>query len=173
MSDPILFTERLAVRQWTAADRDRAFSVYSCWEVAQWLGSTPRALEEPIEALHLIERFRLRSADPRFGVWALERRDGGAVAGSVMLLPLPDGGGEVEIGWHLHPDSWGLGFATEAARAVLAKGFADGVDEIRALVRPGNHPSAAVCRRIGMVLTGRTGRWYGADMEEFLASRTR
>ncbi|MGW4898736.1 GNAT family N-acetyltransferase [Kitasatospora sp. NPDC004240] len=31
-----------------------------------------------------------------------------------MLLPLPDGDGEVEVGWHLHPEAWGQGYATVA-----------------------------------------------------------
>ena len=67
---------------------------------------------------------------------------------------------KVEIGWHLHPDSWGNGFATEAAVAVLRRGFADGLLEVWAVTDPGNHRSAAVCRRIGMQLLGITHRWY-------------
>jgi RimJ/RimL family protein N-acetyltransferase len=169
--ETVLVTDRLLVRQWTTDDHARAFDIYSRWEVAQWLGSTPRALAEPEEARRFVERCRARSTDPRFGVWAVERRDTGTVAGSVLLLPLPEGEGEVEIGWHLHPDSWGHGFATEAARAVLAKGFEDGLDEIRAVVRPGNRPSAAVCLRLGMTPLGPTTRWYGVEMEEFLVTR--
>ncbi|MFE2105185.1 GNAT family N-acetyltransferase, partial [Kitasatospora sp. NPDC059463] len=81
--------------------------------------------------------------------------------------------GEVEVGWHLHPDSWGRGYATEAARAALAKGFADGLTEIHAVVRPGNERSAAVCRRLGMTPRGRTSRWYGGEFDAFLATPDR
>ncbi|GAA1184790.1 RimJ/RimL family protein N-acetyltransferase [Kitasatospora gansuensis] len=164
-------TDRLSVRLWDEADQERAFDIYSRWEVAKWLGSTPRALETPDEAAALVERCRARSADPRYGVWAVQRRDTGTVVGSVLLMPLPDGDGEVEVGWHLHPDSWGHGFATEAARGALAKGFGDGLAEIHAMVRPGNAPSAAVCRRLGMTATGRTDRWYGVEMESFRIGR--
>ncbi|MFE7594356.1 GNAT family N-acetyltransferase [Kitasatospora sp. NPDC057512] len=172
-SETVLTTERLVVRQWTVADQERAFDIYSRWEVAQWLGRTPRALAHPEEARRYIEHCRERSTGPRYGVWAVERRDTGVVAGAVLLLPVPDadgdgdGDGEVEIGWHLHPDSWGQGFATEAARAVLAKGFADGLTEIRALLAPDNTRSAAVCRRLGMTGTGMTDSWYGRQMAEF------
>jgi RimJ/RimL family protein N-acetyltransferase len=80
---------------------------------------------------------------------------------------VPDGGGAIEVGWHLHPDSWGHGFATEAARAVLDRAFADGLDEAIAVVRPGNAPSVAVCLRLGMEPLGTTDRYYGTELELF------
>ncbi|WP_354639546.1 GNAT family N-acetyltransferase [Kitasatospora camelliae] len=167
-------TDRLLVRLWEPSDRDRALDLYSRWEVARWLGREPRALAGAAEAEALVARFRERSADPRYGVWALERRDTGVVAGSVLLVPLPDGtGGEVEVGWHLHPDSWGHGFATEAARAALTKGFADGLEAVHAVVRPENERSLAVCRRLGMTALGRTDRWYGRELEAFRITRDR
>ncbi|GAA3047092.1 GNAT family N-acetyltransferase [Kitasatospora albolonga] len=165
-------TERLVVRQWVEGDLERALDTYSRWEVARWLGATPRAWEGRADAEAFLERCRVRSADPRYGVWALERRDTGVVAGSVLLVPLPGGDGEVEVGWHLHPDSWGNGFATEAARGALAKGFAEGLTEIHAVVYPGNEPSMAVCRRLGMTAQGRTSRWYGVELEAFRIGRT-
>ncbi|MEV7184535.1 GNAT family N-acetyltransferase [Kitasatospora sp. NPDC093102] len=170
-SETVLTTERLVVRQWTTADRERAFDIYSRWEVVRWLGRTPRVMAGPEEAVAFIERCRQRSADPRYGVWAVERRDTGTVAGSVLLVPLPDGNGEIEVGWHLHPDSWGHGIATEAARAALAKGFADGLTEIRAVLAPDNIRSAAVCRRLGMTSAGLTDRWYGRQLAEFRIGR--
>ena len=83
-----------------------------------------------------------------------------AAMGGVILKLLPDGEGEVEIGWQLHPDSWGNGFASEAAGAVLERGFADGLPEVWAVMYLDNHRSALVCRRIGMQLLGVTNRWY-------------
>jgi hypothetical protein len=63
-------------------------------------------------------------------------------------------------GWQLHPDSWGQGFASEAASAVLERGFADGLPEVWAVMYPDNDRSVAVCRRIGMRLLGTTHCWY-------------
>src|SRR6185369_4750847 len=96
-------TERLVVRGWHLADVDAFFDLYRRWEVARWLGSTPRALETLDEAEARVTRWAElnRSAEDE-GRWAVERREDGRVVGTVLLVRLPDGDGEVEVGWHLH-----------------------------------------------------------------------
>jgi RimJ/RimL family protein N-acetyltransferase len=84
----------------------------------------------------------------------------------VLLVNLPESA-EIEVGWHLHPDSWGHGYATEAARGAIAKGFSEGLREIFAVVRPDNERSLAVCRRLGMTHLGPSDRWYGHTLELF------
>lgn len=168
-------TERLVVRPWTEADADRLYDTYSRWEVARWLGAQPRAMESSDAVPVVLARWRARSVpDPTYGVWAVGRRDTGVVVGTVLLVPLPASDGsppsDVEVGWHLHPDSWGHGYATEAARGALARGFAAGLTEIFAVVRPGNEPSMAVCRRLGMTPLGLVDRWYGMEAEGFRAT---
>ncbi|MER5640867.1 GNAT family N-acetyltransferase [Kitasatospora sp. NPDC002227] len=167
-------TERLIVRQWAQSDLDRLLDLYSRWEVVRWLGAVPQQLATAADAEARLERIRQRSADPRYGVWALEVKETGVVAGSVLLVPFPDQEGpeqEIEVGWHLHPDSWGRGYATEAARGAVAKGFADGLAVIHAVTRPDNHPSQAVCARLGMRPLGLTTRWYGSELTGFLLPR--
>ena len=166
-------TDRLIVRRWTDRDLNRIFAIYSRWEVSRWLGATPRAIESRAEAAEALARwtaFADAHAD-RYGCWAIEARDTGLVAGSVLFKPLPNSDGsapsDIEVGWHLHPDSWGRGYATEAARGAIERGFATGLSEVFAVVLPGNDPSMAVCRRLGMAPLGRTGRWYGVEVEAF------
>ncbi len=60
----------------------------------------------------------------------------------------------------MHPDSWGRGLATEAAHALLVRGFALGLQEIWAVTDPQNQRSARVCEKLGMRLLGTTHRWY-------------
>jgi len=50
--------------------------------------------------------------------------------------------------------------ATEAARALLARGFALGLAEIWAVTDPDNQRSVCVCKKLGMQLLGTTHRWY-------------
>jgi RimJ/RimL family protein N-acetyltransferase len=125
-------------------------------------------------ASRVIERWNERNADPLYGIWAVEEKATGVVAGTVLLVPLPDPAepdeskGEVEVGWHFHPDAWGRGLATESARGAIKHGFAAGLGEIYAVVRPDNHPSLAVCRRLGMRSLGLTSRWYGAELQSFV-----
>jgi Acetyltransferases, including N-acetylases of ribosomal proteins len=175
-------TERLVVRPWTHSDADRHFDMYSRWEVARWLGSVPTPLESRDESLARIDRWASRGQDDsRFGVWAVEVADTGIVAGTVLLVPIPltgedrprppEEGGDVEVGWHLHPDCWGHGFATEAARGAIEKGFADGLGEVVSVVYADNEPSLRVCRRLGMETTGRTQKWYGVELESFRIRR--
>jgi RimJ/RimL family protein N-acetyltransferase len=57
----------------------------------------------------------------------------------------------VEIGWRLSARHWGKGFATEAAKTLLAHGFETlGLAEIISFSVEGNDRSEAVMRRIGM-----------------------
>ena len=59
--------------------------------------------------------------------------------------------GETEVLWSLHPESWGHGFATEAARAALDFGFRTlDMKLIFAVTRPDNRASQAVMTRLGL-----------------------
>jgi len=166
-------TDRLIVRDWADSDGDRVFDIYRRWEVARWLGADPRVMPDRNSASRVIERWNERNQDPVYGIWAVEEKASGTVAGTVLLVPLPEpaddsGKGEVEVGWHFHPDAWGRGLATESARAAIGHGFRSGLGEIYAVVRPDNAASLAVCARLGMHPLGRTTRWYGAEMESFV-----
>ncbi|MFC7244017.1 GNAT family N-acetyltransferase [Catellatospora aurea] len=173
-----LETERLIIREWTdsPADLARNYDIYRREEVTRWLGM-PAPLSGPAQSQLVIDRRReYYAAEPGYGVWAVESRGTGVVAGSVLLKPLPEpadgpGRGEVEIGWHFHPDCWGHGYATEAAQAVLAYGWTLGLAEIHAIARPDNTPSLAVMRRIGMTRVGRTHRWYDMEAELYVTRK--
>jgi RimJ/RimL family protein N-acetyltransferase len=168
-NDVVYETERCIVRDWRSADAERVFDIYSRWEVAKWLGSVPKAMEERAAADRLIERWsRANRDDPTEGRWAVERKSDAVVAGTVILGPVSGGDGEYEVGWHLHPDSWGQGLATESARGALEWARERlGLTEVFAVVYAGNDASMAVCRRLGMERLGSTAKYYETELELF------
>ena len=76
---------------------------------------------------------------------------------------------EVEIGWHLHPDVWGRGIATEAATRVLD--HAADLPRVVAVTPPDTEPSQRVARRLGMRDEGLTDRYYDTTTRLFVLER--
>ncbi|HSN06212.1 MAG TPA: GNAT family N-acetyltransferase [Candidatus Angelobacter sp.] len=172
--DAVLRTERLVVRDWRDDEADRMLDMYSRPDVVRFLGSAPTPMRSADEARARISRARERNAEAPagHGWWAVEVASSGTVAGTVAVVPIADDpDGTPEIAWHLHPDSQGLGYATEAARAVLDRAHAAGVPEVLVLVSPDNAPSLAVARRLGVTPRGRTERYYGMALEVFASER--
>ena len=173
----VLETERLWIRQYAASDADRMYDTLRRWEVSRWLGDAPSVMLARDEAVRRIKAWRkLAQVDPRLGIWAMEVKETGQVPGCVLLVPAPDPeqryGGVVEVGWHLHPDSWGHGYAREAGAAAVSKGFDDGLEEVHAFVRPDNKASVRVCEAIGMH-QHRISRdeWYRGEWLQYRITR--
>lgn len=81
-------------------------------------------------------------------------RDGRAI-GKAGCYRLP------EIGYILHPDYWGRGFATEALTAVIAHIFAHhAVEALKADIDPRNEASIRLLERLGFILTHRAQRTW-------------
>jgi len=111
-----------------------------------------------------------RSAAPA-GRWAIERRRDGRLLGGAILLRLPPGREDLELGWQLHPQVWGVGYASETTRALANWAFSHDVDEIFAVVRPGNTRAAATVRRNGMEWVGETDKYFGRGLQVFRLRR--
>jgi RimJ/RimL family protein N-acetyltransferase len=91
-----------------------------------------------------------------YGLWAVEERSSGALVGRVGFWN-PDGWPGFELGWLLRRSSWGRGYATEAARAVLPLAFTQlEQPHVISLIHPENAASIRVARRLGERLLGPT-----------------
>ncbi|GGC85736.1 N-acetyltransferase [Tersicoccus solisilvae] len=178
-----LSTTRLRLRRWTtdAPDVDFLVDLHSRWEVMRYIGRWPRVASDRSEAVRRAERYAGMD-HPVHGIWAIEDVATGRLHGTLLLKDLPASGapvtspdpapsGDTEIGWHLHPDAWGHGYASEAAARVLEHAFAHGLDQVLAVTHPDNAASQRVARRIGMTGLGITGRYYDTTCALFRIDR--
>ena len=158
-----LITERLALCPVTAANHPALLAHWTLPDVRRFLfdGEAPSAAE----VSQTIEESVSDFAAGGYGIWLI-REHGQAVpagtdlvgtdlvgtdlVGTVGLRPLDDDG--LEIFYSLAPGSWGRGYATEAARAVVGHALGTlGLAEVLAEIDEGNTASVAVIKRLGMV----------------------
>ena len=151
MTDIILSTKRLIVRNWREEDRELFHEINSDPDVMEFF---PRRRERP-ESDELFDYVRKLISETGMGFYALELASTGETLGFCGILPtshepaIPDG--TVEIGWRLAKRYWGAGYVSEAATALLRHGFqTHGLPEIVAFTVPQNRRSRAVMERIGM-----------------------
>jgi ribosomal-protein-alanine N-acetyltransferase len=86
-----------------------------------------------------------------WGLWAVEVADTNTFIGYVGLWTPNWDTALVEVGWRLAKESWGNGYATEAARAAVDDGFDRlGLDEIVSFTAVDNIRSQRVMQKIGM-----------------------
>ena len=102
----------------------------------------------------LVDRIEAHFETYGFGQWAVEIPGQAPFVGFIgMNRPSFDAYFTpcVEVGWRLARPFWGLGYATEGARAALDFGFEKiGLDEIVSFAVCGNARSIRVMERIGM-----------------------
>lgn len=169
-SAPEYVTNRLVLRRFVATDAEFVLELHSNPDLARFL---PAATQTDVsDAAQWIDSLA-ESAAPGRGWWCVTLHDGTPI-GAVVLKPIrySEGhtGDEVEIGWRWHSAHTGNGYATEAAQLLLAAGFAGGLHEIIAVVKPSNLASAAVCQRIGLADHGETDEYYDQTIKVFRAS---
>lgn len=171
-----LISPRLLLREWEDKDADFILDMYSRPEVFRFLGPNPQPVLDHDGALAKLAGWRDRQ-DERHAVWAVQDRRSGRLLGTALLVRLLASGEpmqpaeETEIGWHLHPDAWGHGYATEAARRGLGHAFAAGLERVLAVTHRDNAASQHVARRIGMRHRGTTEAYYSTVCELFSIER--
>lgn len=162
----VLETERLDLRTWEADDAEPALRIYGDADVMRFIPVGVLAVEQ---ISRLLERFNDEFERESFGLWAAVERATEAIVGECGLHRIPETG-EVEIGWLFERASWGKGFATEAARAILEHGFVTAnLDRIICLIDRENGRSVAVANRLGFRYD-RIGRYYHRDLLKYSLS---
>jgi len=150
---PTIETERLLLRPFRDSDLEAYTAVLTTDEVRASL-SLPDDIgpdEAWAQMAVFLGQWELRGT----GQWALEEKTTGAFVGRAGLHnPVRHGWPGTEVGWTLHPDHWGKGYATEAGARSRDYAFEElEMDRLFSLIQPHNDRSAAVARRLGFELT--------------------
>jgi RimJ/RimL family protein N-acetyltransferase len=150
-----LVTPRLLLRTMTSADVDEVHAYQSREDVCRYLLFEPRSREQVAEKVDQHARAVRLAADGDYLQLALELRDNqeapGRLIGDSYFTIASTEHSRGEIGWTMHPEFTGRGYASEAARAVLGLAFDTlGLHRVFAELDPRNDASIALCRRLGM-----------------------
>jgi len=160
----VLVTERLVLRQFTAADAGALLALDGDPRVMRFIDRKTKSRAQ-IEA-EVLPRFLAYYAAYRdFGFWAAQGRGGGDFVGWFGLRPVtpsaaamvdwpdaPPGEASVaELGYRLRASTWGRGYATEGARALVRRAFTElAVTRIVATTMAVNTRSRRVLEKAGL-----------------------
>jgi len=161
-------TQRLLLRPVWPEDAGNLFAAINDERIVCNLARAPW----PYSPEHAQE-FAARAQDPFYPHYLLTLPGdaGQTLIGSCGLGQTDQG--EAELGYWIARDHWGKGYATEAARAVIANAWTLGHRKLVASHYIDNPASGAVLRRLGFVPTGVTrprfsaGRGYAAMAQEY------
>ncbi len=143
-----LHTERLILRQWRDSDREPFAELNADAETMRYFPAT--LTREESDAF--VDRIDCAPRRGRLGPLGGARSSVARRSSASSACSVPRFAPElVEVGWRLHRDHWGNGYATEAARESLRFGFEElGLEEIVSFTTVANTPSRKVMERIGM-----------------------
>ena len=143
------------------------------WKAWVAFYESPEAIEHfPIVGNSDEERAQLwvnrqlkRYAAGKFGLQAVISKETHALVGMAgLLLQDVNGEKEVEIGYHLLRNYWGLGYATEIAKGLIDYCFENNISSsVVTIINAKNHRSEKVALRNGLVKESAT-RWGGQDV---------
>jgi len=157
LPDTFLRTDRLGFRLWRKADLDLAFGLWGDYAVTRLIDERGQLSREQVREKLLGE---IATAE-QFGVqyWPIFLLATDEHAGCCGLRPYDLAAGIYEIGFHIRSTLWGRGYATEAARGVMAYAFDelhfDGLN-VQALFaghNPQNETSSKLLKKLGFRYT--------------------
>jgi RimJ/RimL family protein N-acetyltransferase len=148
--DRELRTDRLRLRAWVAADRERFAILNADPTVMEHFPAPLSRKESDAFAAHI----QAHIIEHGWGLWAVELPGVAPFAGYIGLAR-PSFRAHftpcIEVAWRLAAEFWGRGYATEGATAALEFGFQSlMLPEIVSFTAPANRRSVAVMERIGM-----------------------
>lgn len=149
-----LETQRLILKAVEAKDEALLLDLDSDPEVMTYLnGGRASTVEEVRGAMDRILNL-LQTHNGRFGVFTAVEKEAQQFIGWFLFRPDkedPQNIKRIEVGYRLKKKFWGLGYATEASKALCGKGFQEfNLDEVFAVAMKKNTGSQNVMKKIGL-----------------------
>jgi RimJ/RimL family protein N-acetyltransferase len=162
-----LTTERLLLREFVEEDWPAVLAYQSDPRYLRYYAWTERAEADVRAFVRAFLDWQAERPRARYQL-AITLREGGRLIGNCGVRVQNAAARRAEIGYEIAPAQWGQGYATEAARAMLAFSFAElGLHRISAWCVAENVASARVLEKLGLRLEGRLreqewmqGRWW-------------
>lgn len=168
-------TERLILDKWTTSKED----IKGLYAYARNPDVGPRAGWKPHESLDESEEIIQTLFIPH-DVWAIREKETGKVIGSIGLEPdrRREDVNSREMGYSLAKESWGKGYMTEAAKAVIDYAFSDlDLVVLSICTSPTNKRSQRVIEKCGFKFEGIQRKGYhiydGTDRDNMVYSMLR
>jgi RimJ/RimL family protein N-acetyltransferase len=155
-----LLTDRLLLRAFRPADWSDVHAYGTDPEVVRFMDWGPNTTEQSRH--HVNRSVAIASVSPRLAYpYAVERVADGRVIGSAELSMTSLDHRRAEMGYVFARQTWGQGYATEAAGALLDYAFDKlGLHRVAATCDPDNVGSARVLQKIGMAPEGRLRAYF-------------
>ena len=159
-------TDRLILRRLDERDVDEIFAMRSDPEVMRFI----RAPQNRVETVNWLNLVSSRWESDHIGFCAIVEKETGKFVGWCGLWQLKETN-ELEIGYAIAKNAWGIGFATEAARVFLRYAFEQlKTGKIVAVAEPENASSRRVMEKLGMKFV-RLGEFYDRELVQYAISR--
>lgn len=170
---PVLRTERLVLRELVVTDAPALFDMRCDERVMRHI---PRGRPSAVgEMEQLIARITEERAANNGLTWGIALPEQGALIGTIGFYRLQKEHHRGEVGYLLHPDHWGWGYAGEALDAAVQHGFhVLGFHSIEAVTDPANHASNRLLRTHGFEQEAHLKEnchWNGRFLDSLVWSR--
>jgi RimJ/RimL family protein N-acetyltransferase len=147
-------TERLTLREAETADAPFLLNLMNQPDWLQYIGDRQIHSVQAAEA-YVLKKLKASYEQLGFGLLIIERMNDGRQLGLCGLikrpqLMFPD------IGYALHSDFYGFGYAFEAAQGAMADARAMKIGKLLAITLPHNERSVRLLKQLGMSLEGPT-----------------
>jgi RimJ/RimL family protein N-acetyltransferase len=145
-------TDRLILRYFTAADLDDLCALNADPDVLFFINGGRPIPREEIERESLPRYLRYREEASGYGYFVVAEKATGEFLGWMHLRAPADGPpDEPELGYRLKRSAWGKGYASEGARALIQRAFAElGARRVFATTMTVNRGSWRVMEKAGL-----------------------